>query len=98
MYTIKDWDVKEISTFSYRNTIEQIASLLFIKPALLEKYDVHLAITGSKLQTIACWVASCIVNSITVIASIPATYYPESFSDGIGVSWVFELFPPKNLS
>jgi len=98
MHTTKNWKIKEISTFSYRNAIEQIASLLFINPSLLEKYDVHLAITGSKLQTIACWVVSSIVNSITVIASIPAIYYPESFSDGIGLSWVFELLSPKNFS
>ncbi|MEE9910555.1 MAG: hypothetical protein K4571_02425 [Deltaproteobacteria bacterium] len=97
IFTTKNWEIKEISTFSYRNAIEQIAALLFKNPSLLEKYDVHLAITGSKLQTIACWVVSSIVSSITVIASIPAVYYPESFSDGIGVSWVFELLSPRKL-
>jgi hypothetical protein len=97
MHTTKSWEITEMSTFSYRDAISQIASLLFESPSLLEKYDVHLAITGSKLQTIACWVISCLVNSITVIASLPAIYYPKSFSDGIGVSWVFQLLPPKEL-
>ncbi len=91
---IGDWTVTEMSTFSYLNAVKDIAKLLFEEPALLRKYNVHIAILGSKLQTVGCWVVSSIVKSATMITSIPATYFPESFSDGIGASWVFKLLPP----
>ena len=63
--------------------------------SLLWKYDVHMAILGSKLQTVACWVFSRIVRSITVVTSVPTQYHPEAFSEGIGQSWVFTLAYPE---
>jgi len=89
-----NWIVEEISTFSYLSAVKSIATLLFVKPGLLHAYNVHIAILGSKLQTVGCWIVSSIVRSITMITSIPTTYFPESFSDGIGASWVFKLLPP----
>lgn len=90
---IKDWPVKDVSTFSYRNTISVLAPLLFSEK-LLKTNDVHLAILGSKLQTIGCWALSTILKPITVVTSVPIRYYPEAFSDNIGASWVFRLNSP----
>lgn len=87
----KDWCVVEMSTFSYRNAFQQLSSLLLQNESLLLKHDVHMAILGSKLQTVACWALSSILKSLTIVTSIPAQYYPESFSDGIGTSWAFRL-------
>ena len=90
---IKDWPVKDMSTFSYRNTISVLAPLLFSEK-LLTTNDVHLAILGSKLQTIGCWALSTILKPITVVTSVPVGYYSEAFSDNIGTSWVFRLNSP----
>jgi len=92
---ISDWNIVEMSTFSYRSAVKEITELLFVKPSLLEAYNVHMAVLGSKLQTIACWAVSSLVSSVTMVTSIPATYFPESFSDGIGVSWIFKLLSPN---
>jgi hypothetical protein len=90
-----DADVQDISTFSYLNTIEELSKILFVDPFLLQDYNVHIAILGSKLQTIGSWVISSLVRSITVVTSIPSTYFPESFSEGKGESWVIKLELPK---
>jgi len=92
---IKEWPVFEMSTFGYRNAIERFSTLLFSKDSMLERYDLHLAVMGSKLQTVACWIISSILQSVTVLTSIPAQYYSEAFSEGIGSSWVFKLTRPK---
>lgn len=96
---IKEWQSVEMSTFSYLAATAKLAEILFSEPFhLLHKYDVHLAIIGSKIQTIACWIISSIVKSITVVASLPDTYYPQSFSEGIGVSWIIELTSPYDIN
>ncbi len=95
---IKDWSVRDMSTFDYRKSVEQIVLLLFSDPALLQKYDVHLAILGSKLQTIACWIVSSLIKSLTIVTSVPAKYFTESFSEGIGASWVIRLTAPQGLA
>ncbi len=91
----KNRELIEMDTFAYRNAIAQFSSFLFSDDSLLQKYDVHLAILGSKLQTVACWVLSNIIRSITVVTSVPPQYFSESFSEGIGASWVFQLIPLK---
>ncbi len=94
---IKNWSVVEMKTFGYRKTFEEMTKILFAEDSLLDKYDIKLAILGSKLQTVACWALSNIIPSITVITSTPAKYYPEAFSEGIGESWIFELPKPKGM-
>jgi len=90
----KDRKVIEIRTFKYRKCFERLTSLLFQDDSLFLKYNVHLAILGSKLQTAACWALSSILTPITVVTSIPAQYFPASFSEGVGVSWFFRLTIP----
>jgi hypothetical protein len=90
----RDWPIVEMRTFDYRAAFEQLTGLLFDERAYIEEADIHLAILGSKLQTVACWALSTIVRSITVVTSIPLRYYPKAFSEGIGESWVFELTRP----
>jgi hypothetical protein len=68
--------------------------LLFSTDALLKRYNVHMAILGSKLQTVGCWALSRVISSITVITSVPQKYYAEAFSEGVGRSWVFKLTKP----
>lgn len=91
---IRSWPVAEMSTFGYRDALRQFSSTLFSDHCLLHKYDVHLAILGSKLQNLACWAASRILPSLTVVTSVPQRYYPDAFSDGIGMSWVVEMLAP----
>jgi len=86
--------VMEMSTFAYRSALSELASRMFSENSLLCKYDVHLAIMGSKLQLVASWVLSRIIRSLTIVTSVPARYYPEAFSEGIGASWVFRLVVP----
>jgi hypothetical protein len=90
----REWPVMEMSTFAYRSALSDLASRLFSEESLLCKYDAHLAITGSKLQVVACWVLSRIIRSLTVVTSVPARYYRTAFSEGIGESWVFRLVVP----
>jgi hypothetical protein len=92
---IKNWPVVKINAFGYRDTIKDLLKILFIGESLFEKFDVHLAILGSKLQNIGCWVLSSIIKSITVVTSNPSEYYPEAFSEGIGRSWIIELKSPN---
>lgn len=99
----REWPVIEMSTFGYRPATQNLASTLLDPstsadmPDLLSRYDVHLAAMGSKLQTVACWVLSSIVRSLTVVTSVPKKYYPEAFSEGIGESWVFALTRPQEV-
>ena len=86
-----------MDTFGYREAIKQLTTVLFREPGLLRNYDVHLAIMGSKLQALASWVVSSIIRSITVVTSVPAQYYPEAFSKGIGQQWIFPLIPPTEV-
>jgi hypothetical protein len=83
--------VEEISTFGYRNTLAELAGLLFRDDSLLWKYDIHFAALGSKLQTVGSWVFSRMVPSMTVITSVPGKYFKDAFSQGCGTSWVFPL-------
>ena len=91
---IKSWRVEEMSTFGYRDALRQFVQILFADESFLRKYDVHLAILGSKLQNIACWATSRILPSLTVVTSVPQRYYPQAFSEGIGTSWVINLRRP----
>lgn len=84
-----------MGTFGYRSALDELAKQLLSEESLLWKYDVHMAILGSKLQTVACWVFSRIVRSITVVTSVPARYYKDAFSEGIGESWIFRLARPE---
>jgi hypothetical protein len=93
---IKEWPVENLETFGYLKTLEQLSSLLFKEDSLLTRYNVHLAITGSKLQTLGCWALSHFIPSITMVTSAPSRYYSEAFSDGIGAKWMFQLSPPVN--
>jgi hypothetical protein len=84
----------EMDTFSYKKALVQLQDILFAEDSLFFRTDIHLCILGSKLQTVACWILSCIIPSITVITSTPKKYFPEAFSEKIGVSWAFPLAKP----
>ena len=92
---IQDHQVVEMLTFDYRNALQQLAGVLFDNPGLMRKYDVHLAILGSKLQSVACWALSSLIPSLTVVTSAPTKYYPDAFSQGIGNTWIFRLVSPS---
>jgi hypothetical protein len=91
----RDWPVIEMSTFAYRSALRELASHMFSEASLLRKYDVHLAIMGSKLQLVACWVMSRMVRSLTIVTSVPKKYLPGAYSEGIGSSWIFPLAVPQ---
>lgn len=93
----KSWPIKTMGTFGHRKTLTQLSNLLFQDNSLLAQYNVHLAIMGSKLQTVGCWILSSLVPSITIVTSVPSRYYPEAFSDGVGAKWIFPLLPPKTI-
>jgi hypothetical protein len=95
----RDRRVMEMSTFGYRAALEQLSRVLYKPiekglPPLVERYDVHLALLGSKLQDVACWALSCMVPGITVVTSVPKAYFAGSFSERIGMQWAFPLFRP----
>lgn len=90
-FLIGGWKVVELSTFGYRQAVQELFRLLFEETDLMESSDVHLAATGSKLQTVASWVCSSLLGSIAVLSSSPSVYYPDSFSEGIGRNWFFNL-------
>jgi len=92
---VKGWPLVELSTFGYRSALRQLAAILYSNDRLMQRYDVHLALLGSKLQDVACWIASCLIPSITIVTSVPVRYYPDAFSEGIGARWVFPLTPPS---
>ena len=94
---INNWLKAEMNTFGYRNSLRCLSKLLFDEYSILQKYNVHLAILGSKLQTIGCWIFCNIVRSITCVTGIPLRYFPDAFSEGIGASWIFRLESPKKL-
>lgn len=94
---VKDWPVEVIETFGYLNTVKDLSVLLCGNGSLLSCYDVHLAIMGSKLQTIGCWVLSSIIPSLTLVTSVPSKYYPEAFSSGVGSQWIFSFLPPPRV-
>lgn len=91
---VKDRRMVEMSTFGYRAALQKLHDLLLLEDSFLERYDVHLALMGSKLQDVACWALSCLIPSLTVLTAVPTRYYPEAFSDGIGQKWVFPLLSP----
>lgn len=91
----KDWPVVEMPTFGYRQAIQSLAQHLFAGNSPMARYDVHLAVMGSKLQNVACWALSRLVPSLTVLCSVPVQYFPEAFSGGVGQSWLFPLSPPR---
>ncbi len=93
---IKDRNVKIIRTFSYKNALKDLLEILFSgKRPLIHRYDIHIAILGSKLQTISCWILCNYIKSITAVTSIPREYFPDAFSEGIGQSWVIQFTPPQ---
>jgi hypothetical protein len=89
--------VMEMDTFGYRQALRQLADVVFSTPGFLNRFDVHMAIFGSKLQVVACWVLSCIVRSITIVTSVPSRYYSKAFSTGIGARWIFPLTSPFDI-
>jgi hypothetical protein len=91
------WPVVEMSTFAYKCAFRGLCGLLREDACSLLKYNVHIAILGSKLQNVACWALSRLLPEITLVSSAPGKYYRESFSDGIGVSWGFPLLDPCSL-
>jgi hypothetical protein len=91
---VKQWPVIIMSTFGYRLAIEQLGEALFSENGLLHRCDVHMAPMGSKMQTVASWVVSCIGQAATVLTAVPNRYYPNAFSRGIGNSWVFKFVRP----
>lgn len=94
---IKDRKVIPMSTFGYLSALDRLSSIILTQETLLEKYDVHIALMGSKLQDVACWIISCLVPSLTVLTAVPSKYYPEAFSDGIGEKWIFPLTSPYDI-
>lgn len=90
----KEWSTVEMSTFDYRDAVRQLAGLLFSSDSLSTRSDIHVAPMGSKLQTMACWAVSRITRALTMVTSVPNSYYPKKFSDGIGESWFFPFARP----
>jgi len=80
--------VVDVPTFGYREVLAQVATLLLGSEGLLERHNIHMAVLGSKLQTIGCWLLSRVVPAITMVTSTPATYYNRAFSEGVGMSWL----------
>ena len=89
----KDSQIISMDTFGYRLAMEKLVNILFHETQLLSSYNVHMAILGSKLQTVGCWAVSCMIPSISVVSSIPAEYFPDAYSNGIGSIWQFPLTP-----
>lgn len=94
---LKDWQVVKMSTFGYRKSLEEFYPLLFSDNSTLQKCNLHLAILGSKLQTVSSWILSSLLKSITVVISIPYRYYPKAYSERIGSSWIFKFTLPNRL-
>ncbi len=92
---VKDWPIVHMDTFGYKSTLSALSNEICGDDGLLQRFDVHLAPMGSKLQKVACWVLSMLVPSVTVITSIAHGYHPEAFSHGVGESWVFPLLDPN---
>lgn len=80
-----------LSTFGYRDTVQNLMAVLTDNNSPLLKYNVDLALLGSKLQTVGCWVISQIFPSITCLTATPAQYFPASFSSGAGSSFAFPI-------
>jgi len=91
---VKDRRIVEMSTFGYRMALQKLHDILLQEDSLLEQYDVHVALMGSKLQDVACWALSCMIPSLTVLTAVPTKYYHEAFSEGVGQKWVFPLVSP----
>lgn len=94
---LKGKRVIEMSTFGYHSALERLSQLILTNEAMLDNYDVHIALMGSKLQDVACWVLSCLVPSLTVLTAVPSKYFPQGFSDGVGETWFFPLLPPNKV-
>jgi hypothetical protein len=95
-YNTKDRLTIEMSTFGYLDALRQMRHILFsptkdVHAPIIERYDVHIALLGSKLQDFACWALSRLMPTITVVTSVPAKYFPKSFSAGVGRSWIFRF-------
>jgi hypothetical protein len=86
---LKGRRVEVLETFGYRNALRKLTDWFFTDDSIFLRNDIHLALLGSKLQTFACWVLCCIIPSITAVTSVPQEYFPEAFSESIGVSWIF---------
>jgi hypothetical protein len=89
------WPIVEMSTFGYKQAFEKLFQLLSQEECSLLKYNVHIAVLGSKLQNVACWALSRLLPEITLVFSAPTRYYRDSFSEGVGVSWGFSLIDPR---
>jgi len=94
---IREGRMVEVPTFGYRETISALATVVAGSSGLLNEFDVHLAPMGSKLQNVACWILSSLIPAITVITSVPDTWYHDAFSHGVGDCWVFPLKFPASL-
>jgi len=92
---VKDWPIVDMDTFGYKSTLSALSKEICSDEGLLQRFDVHLAPMGSKLQKVACWVLSMLVPSVTVTTAVTHGYYPEAFSHGVGESWVFPLLDPN---
>lgn len=90
---INDWPTIEIDTFGYANTVRCLTGVL-AENRLLQTCDVHVAILGSKLQTVGTWLVSSMIPALTMLDAVPMEYFPDAFSDGVGESWVFPLPHP----
>lgn len=91
----KEWPIVEMSTFGYRHALQQLAELLFSSDSLSTRCDIHMAPMGSKLQTIACWALSRITRALTMVTSVPTSYFPKAYSEGVGDSWFFPFHRPR---
>ena len=83
--------ITRLSTFGYRATLYSLFEHFFGPPCMVAQYNLHLAILGSKLQTIGCWAASRIVPSISIVTSKPTKFYPDAYSEGCGETWFIKL-------
>lgn len=89
-------EVIELSTFGYLDCLGGLVDHLY-NYGILEQYTLHLSPIGSKLQNVATWILSTMLPDLTVIISVPNTYYSEAFSRGVGRSWAFHLLRPDEI-
>lgn len=83
--------VTDISAFGYVQAAGALSRMLLGKRGIMRNHDVHLAVLGSKLQTVGAWIVSSFIDSITVVACTPEKFYPQSYSEGIGETWLLDF-------
>jgi hypothetical protein len=75
------------STLDYSETVEVLLGLYWSNAT---DYRIVLAPTGSKMQTLGCYIAKGIHTDIHVEYPTPESFLP-AYSNGIGTRWIVEF-------